>query len=459
MINGRDSMKKATSAFTVLIVALLFAGIITVPLGTASASSSDLKVGDKWGMGKEMNYAPNITEGIDHISGMLQSQMNMTIDELEVESKLACYVLFEVTGETDTTFTLTAKMAVQFDTSVSIYITGSLPRAGTYDVDESFFDPYSTVPKETKTMSLDIEERMGMLLTANMILDRSSMAVTNMTLVFKGALSVEADAKNIPDINVTEDAQIISYKDYDVGVEAVVGLTFYMDFAPALDLLKQPVEQGEIWYTNATTATVNGYIDGHIDAHGLTDEQKAELFTDELKNATGSTDFPISLENLNTEDGKVVNGHMGPYAIDIASMEMRSMPTSVTYVVDGVSRQYQMIQVDDGPYFLYSPSLGLFAGIQVSLDDADLEIPDEVGTVTSYMGSDMDMEPMDAETVSKKIDSIGSYTDKLAADIDGDGFNIMDFFFKVPFLGSFIAILAAVSIAILVFFMARPRKS
>ena len=145
-------MHKITSAAAVLVVGLFLAGLITVPLGTASASTSELKVGDRWAMGEEIDYGSNITANMDAINGYLQSYANLTIKEMDVDSDLAYYVLFEVTGENDTAYTVTAKMAVRVATVANIEITGAMPVAGDYGVSEDLFSPSSTVAKEAKTM-------------------------------------------------------------------------------------------------------------------------------------------------------------------------------------------------------------------------------------------------------------------------------------------------------------------
>lgn len=452
-------MNKITSAAAVLVAGLFLAGMLLVPLGTASASASDLNVGDRWAMGKEVDYGSNITANMDQINRLLQSQANMTIDKLDVNSKLAYYVLFEVTGETATTYTVMAKMAIRFATSANVEVTGSMPAAGTYSTSDNAFDPQSSVAKETKTMSIGLEEKMGMVLTATTILDKSSMAITNMTWSYKGALSVEADAKNIPDVNTTEDVQTIAYKDYDVGVEIVAGLNLYMDFAPALDLYQLPVNQGEVWYTNTSMVTVSGNVNGHVDAHGLTDDQKAQIFTEELRNATGATDFPINFEKLNTTGGEISNGQFGPYYNNVTSMKMRCLYGEVTHTVDGEERSYRLIQVNDGPKILYSAESSFLAGMYLTMDESEIpEMPEGASYVTSFFGDQVNMEPMDAEVASKNIDSIDSYTNKLTSEVNDGGFNIRDFFFKAPFLGIFFVSLAVAGIAILAFFMTRPRK-
>jgi hypothetical protein len=451
-------MHKITSAAAVLVVGLFLAGLMTVPLGAASASTPDLKVGDRWAMGEEIDYGSNITANMDLINGYLQSYANLTIKEMDVDSDLAYYVLFEVTGENDTTYTVTAKMAVRFATVANIEITGAMPVAGDYGVSEDLFSPSSTVAKETKTMSLDLDEKMGMVLTATTILEKSTMAISNITWSYKGALTVDLNAKNIPDINTTETTRTIAYKNYDVGVEAVVGVNLYMDFAPSLDMLQLPIAQGEWWYTNASTVTISGNVNGHVDAHGLTDDLKAQIFTEELTNVTGATDFPISLDKLNTPNGEVTNGSFGPYTANLTGTSMYCSRNTESHVVDGKARQYYVIQAGNGERFLYSPDGGLFSGMSMSVDTDELNLPSSASAVMNFMGGQVDMEPMDADAASSNIKSIESYTDKLAAEANDKGFNVSDFFFKPPFLGILVVTIAAMSIAALALYAVKFRK-
>jgi hypothetical protein len=450
-------MSKITSAATLMVVGLFLLGMVMVPLGTASASDPVLKVGDRWGMGKEIDLGANVTSKLSYIDNLLKSQANVTIDRLSVDSKVAYYVLFEITGETATTYSITAKMAFRFATSANLKVTGGMPVAGTYGVYDNPFDPKSTVAKEAKTVSIDLEEKMGVVLTGTATVEKTSMAITNITWSFKGALSVEIDAKNIPDINTTGSVQIISYKDYDVGFEAVAGVDLYMDFTPALDLFQAPVVQGETWWTNETALTVAGSVNGHVNAHGLTDDIKAQIFTEELRNATGATDFPISFEKLNSPDGEIKNGKFGPYNSTVEPIKMRCMNGLVTHTVNGELKKYMKIQVNDGATFLYSQDEGFLAGMYMNMGGSMPALPEEAGYVTALFGSQVSMDPMDAKVVSDKIKSIDAYTAKLTSEVKGGGL-IQDFFFKAPYLGFFFVALGAISIGILAFFMTRPRK-
>ncbi|MBI0583756.1 MAG: hypothetical protein ISF22_05955 [Methanomassiliicoccus sp.] len=450
-------MNKITSAVAVLVAGLFLAGIFAVPANAAADSSSTWNVGDKWAMGKEVDLGTNITANLTELNQMLKASTNMTIDELNVDSKVGAYVLFEVTGETTTTYTVAAKMAVKFATAASIEVTGELPVAGTYSTYQNPFSSASMVEKERKTVSLDIDQKLGIVVASTAIIEKSTMSITNMTWSLSGALSVEVDGKNIPDINTTGTSQVISYKNYDLGFSLVAGVDLFMDFSPALDLYQLPVEQGQTWYTNETQVTASGSVNGYLDAHGLTAEQKKDIFTEDLKNATGATDFPIRFEKLNSTDSEITNGQFGPYTGDVPSIKMRCLDGNMTRTVDGEVREYLIIQVNDGPNMLYSSGLNFMAGMYADMDmeDMPVELPAEAGFLSGLMGEKFQMEPMSVEAASKNIESIESYTNKMTGAAGGS--SIADFFFKAPFLGIFFVAIAALSVIIIVFVARKPR--
>jgi hypothetical protein len=318
--------------------------------------------------------------------------------------------------------------------------------------------PLSTVPKETKKISMEITEKWGLVVSATMTVEKASMAIAGITYDAKTAFMVEFDATNVPDVNNTGSSEIISYKNYDIGMDMVAGMDLTMDFTPSLDLFQLPVVKGETWYTNQSMVTVTGSVNGYFDAHGLTDEQEEQIFTEELKEATGATDFPISFDSLNTTDGKIMNGQFGPTYSNITSMKMQCLYASVTKTVGDEQRQYLLIRVNDGSEIWYSPDSKFISGVSASADDPDVELPDEMTMLTGLTGSEMSMDPIDVETASKNIASIEAYTEKVASDVDGEGANASDLFFKPPFVGVFFAAIGVLSIGIIAFYVVKTRK-
>jgi hypothetical protein len=451
-------MNKIAPAAAVLVVGLFLAGLFAMPVTADSSTSSAWKVGDKWAMGAEADYGANITDKQDEINELLKAYVNMTIDDLAVDCEAGYYVLFEVTGETATTYTVVAKVAVRLATHGNLEVTGQLPVAGTYNLEDNAMSPLSTVPKETKKISMELTEKWGLVVSSTITVEKASMAIAGITSDAKTAFSVEFDATNVPDVNSTDSSEIISYKNYDIGMEMVAGMEMNMDFTPSLDLFQLPVVKGETWYTNQSMVTVSGSVNGHFDAHGLTDEQEEQIFTEELKDATGATDFPITFDTLNTTDGKIKNGQFGPFYSNITSMKMQCLYTTVTKTVGDEQREYLLIRVNDGSKIWYSPDSKFMSGVSTSTDDSDVDLPDEMSMLTSLTGSEVAMDPIDVETATKNIASIEAYTTKVASEVDGEGASASDLFFKPPFLGVFFAAIGVLSIGIIAFYVVKTRK-
>jgi hypothetical protein len=452
-------MRKIGSALAFLIVGLFLVSFIAVPANAVTTPITAWDVGDKWAMGKEMDIGANFTDMKGEIEDMIEGYLNLTVNKLDVDGTACFYVLFEVTSETATTYIVTSKVAMKLDTKIDVSVSGMLPAAGTYSYSDNPFNPDSTVAKQSKTVTVDVTEKLGVVMTTTAIVQKSSHAVSNITMQTNGAFCLEVDAINIPNVNSSSGQQVLSYKNYDLGVKACIDLTMYMDFSPALDLFQLPVMQGELWYTNSSTMTMSGQVTGFVDAHGLEDEWKESIFTEEFVEATGSSDFPINLDKLNSEDANITNGHFGPVTNEIPPMKMRCLSTSVTHEVNGVSKEYLVIEVNDAQKILYCPTLGFMCGGAVSTetDDMPVELPEGTDMFTGMLGDELSMDPLSADSVAGEISSIESYTSSVEKEATG-GSSIADFFFSSPYLGTLMVIGAAACIGIILYVGTRGRK-
>jgi hypothetical protein len=434
-------------------------GVFAAPVNALTATAPTWEVGDTWAMGKEVDLGSDLTDNITYLNQALKAAANLTIDDLNVDSTVGMYVVFTVASETTTTYTLTAKVAMKFATQASVSVTGKLPAAGTYDAEQNPWMSFSTVPKETKTVSLDLTEKLGFVLSATAIVNKTDYALRQMDWNLRSAFLLDVTAKNIPNINSTDDQQVISYKDYDIGMDLVAKANMSMMFSPALDVYQFPFTEYDEWTTNNSMVTVNGDVSGFFNARGLTAEQEAQIFTEELMNATGSSSFPIEFDHLTSPDGEITDGQLGPYSGNVTSMDMYCVD-AVTKIINGANYDVFTIQVDDGMEMIYSPGFKLL-GMPMDAEDLPVDLPDEVSTITSLIGQqDMEMEPVSVSTATSNIASIESYTDAVASHVSGDkGSNgLGDFFFKSPFLGIIMVVIAAIVIDAMVLIGMKARK-
>jgi hypothetical protein len=452
-------MSKITSAAAVLVVGLFMVGLLAVPVSaiTPTATAPHWQVGDTWAMGKEVDLGSDLTDNITNLNQLLMTA-NITIDDLDVDSTVAAYVLFSVDSETATTYTLTAKMAVKFATQANVKVTAQLPVAGTYDADENAWFGPSSIPKATKVITLDLTEKLGIVLSATAIVDKTSSAVKQVDWEMSSAMVLDMDATNIPEISTNGTQQTIGYKNYDVGLDLVAEANLTMQFTPALDIYQFPFSQGETWTTNNSMVTVNGAVGGFFDAHGLTADQEEQIFTEDLKNATGATSFPISFDHLTSEDGEITDGQFGPYYGNISSMGMKCL-SGITKTLGGIQTDVFVIQVDEGTKMFYSSGLRVLG---ISADPDNLELPDEASIITGMIGAqDMEMDPVTVSTATSSIDSIEAYTKSVATQAGAkasDSGTLGDFFLKAPYIGIIMVVVAALVVAALVFVGLRARK-
>jgi len=453
-------MRKIGSALALLIVGLFLVSFIAVPANAVTTPTTSWEVGDKWAMGKEIDLGANFSEMKGEIEDMIEGYLDLTVNKLDVDGTACFYALLEVTSETATTYVVTSKVAMKLDTKIDVSVSGMLPAAGSYSYSDNPFSPTSTVTKQSKTVTVDVTEKLGVVITSTAIVQKSTHAISNITVDTTGALTLEVDATNIPNVNSSNGQQVISYKNYDMGAKACIDVVVYMDFQPALDLFQLPVEKGELWYTNSSTMTMSGQVTGFVDAHGLEDEWKESIFTEEFGNATGSSDFPINLDKLNSEDPKITNGHFGPVTSDIPSIKMKCLSTSVTHEVNGVSKEYYVIEVNDAQRILYCPTLGFICGGAISTytKDMTIELPEGADMITGILGDEFAMDPMSTDTAASEIASIESYTSSVEKEAKG-GSSIADFFFSSPYLGTLMVIGAAACIGIILYIGTRGRKA
>jgi hypothetical protein len=427
-----------------MIVGALLLGLLATPVSALTATAPVWQKGDSWAMGKEIDLGSNVTENLDALNLWLDQMVNVTIDDLKVDSKASMYAMFTVVDENATTYTVEAEFAAKFATQADISVTGKMPLAGTYGVYEQPFSSTSTVTKEVKTITIDLTEKMGAFYSTTLIVEKNTYAIQSMECNAMAAMSLDVVAVNLPDINTTDTQQIISYKNYDVGMNLVAQVNLTILFDPSLVIFEFPFTVGDTWTTNECVANISGDVSGTFDAHGLSVDQKAQIFTEEVKNATGATDFPIVFDHLTSPNGEITNGKFGPVNETLSATLMECTDAEAkTYG----SVEFDVFEVTVGyseNKIYYTPGMKLFA---MALDTADL--PTGSDAVMSLMGGQgaMQMEPVSTATASAQISAIESYTNNVAGQSGGSTSNAVgDFFLKAPFLGVILIVVVIVAI-------------
>jgi hypothetical protein len=421
-------LSKITSIAAMMVVGLFMVGLLAVPLNVAAADPAQVpqwEKGDAWAMGKDTEYTPDEIDALkaslnENLSSGMFSALGIQITKLDPEARAQYYVLFEVVDKNATTYTVKAVTAVKVTTTMTVEVTGQFPKAGSYDSSESPLEEmFASDNLEAKTISADLTERFGMVLTTYLNVTIDDLAIESLYGEYKAAASLDFDGKNIPTPEDDGNYLNLTYKNYDVWVAAHLDVDLSVVFTPALDLFQFPLVDGEDWYTNESEATVSGHISGSIDARGLPAEITDQIFTDEFKAATGVTGFPIELDDLSTDDGPFTDGSFGPQTSTIPSMWMHC-----TAVDDDT---YEVTS-DDGMDLEFSSTTGFLTSSSVTVDsstlsdDLPVDVPEQLSLVTSMMEPQtVDMETVSVETAQTNIDSISSYTSDVASSTPPSG--------------------------------------
>jgi len=454
-------MSKFTSAAAMAIMGLFLVGMFAAPVNAVApeATAPTWEEGDSWAMGAEIDLGSNVTDNLSYIN-ILLGAYGFTVDDLDIESKASAYALFTVKDVTSTTYVLDAKLAFKFATQANVAVTGQMPKAGTYDdsLDLAELFTSSSVSKETKTVSVDFTEKMGLVLTAEIVVNKTSYGVREIDWGLRTALSVDATAKNIPSLetNEEEDEQTLSYNDYDMGIDLIFRTDLTMAFSPDLVIYQFPFGLNDYWFTTPTNLTVSGEVSGSLNAHGLPADVNNEIFTEDLFNATGARNFPISFDQLTTPGGEIENGEFGPIEEEIPAT-MMECTGYMSKTVGGVQYDVYTVQVDGGVEMYYSPGLRIIGGVFES-GELPFELPEQLSSIIEMFDDEsMEMDPVSTSTAEREIASIEAYTTSIESQANG-GNSLSDFFFKAPYLGIIMVVVGAIVIAAMLFIGMRARK-
>ncbi|MBN1389267.1 MAG: hypothetical protein JXA22_01350, partial [Candidatus Thermoplasmatota archaeon] len=130
----------------VLLLSALFAFSMH---GEGQAEAPEWDVGDQWSMGYEIDIGETFGPLLD-VYGLLSGDFDSFDSELE--GKAGYYMIFKITEETDTEYTMDITSGGGIDLDANVQMTGDMPKEGTYTYDDWDFEP----PMESKEVSIDV---------------------------------------------------------------------------------------------------------------------------------------------------------------------------------------------------------------------------------------------------------------------------------------------------------------
>ncbi|MEM3059321.1 MAG: hypothetical protein QXN93_04480 [Methanomassiliicoccales archaeon] len=413
------------SILSALVVVSFLALPASYSVNAQGAEAPVWEEGDKWAIGSEIAYLPDLSEVESKLEPILNTA-NATLTEFSVISEAMFYSYWEVTEVTDTEYVLQAKVGAKVASDISVEIRAELPEEGTYQIYSDVFTWFASgflgATKEMKTISIDFDEDFAIYSEGYLYLEKSTMAVERIDWELRSSSIVNFDATNIPSVNVEEKTfplreVTINYSNYNVALRFDMNSDLEIEFDPHLDIFEFPFDVGDSW-TVDSTATISGTIEGLIDINGLPEDAEEQIFTEEFIEKTGISHFPIEFDELQISEGdlSVHDGVIEPVEktvnIDLKCIGKVGLSTS-----DAGQIQVYIIQVDNGAqYIYYSAERKFLAGTEFGFDAIDL--PSEI---PSGMIGDIEFEPLavDPDTADEKLGEISQYQSAISDEATG----------------------------------------
>jgi hypothetical protein len=299
---------KATIPTAILACIMVLSIFACCSSTSAEATSPSWEEGDAWAMGFARDLGAEYADEILDFEGQLENftgSLGLEVNKFDADGNVEFYLVFEVTEDDGTYYTLTADMGQKLLFSLDVEVTGDMPKEGTYD---SETDP----EMEEKTISAEATFSYALWTHVDVQVVKSTMAIQSIDLEVHGSAVIDASVQNFPNIQTDWDETIVSYESMDIWMSMDVNIEINIDFEPALDIFQFPFDVGDEWLV-ASNATISGSVDGFIDATGLPPEAEDGIFSDDVMIANGVNSFPIELDQLviDEEDGpQIANGQL-----------------------------------------------------------------------------------------------------------------------------------------------------
>ena len=442
------------------IPAALLAGLMVLSIfaccsgAAAEATPPTWEEGDAWATGFERDLGAEFADEISNIEQAFQGLAEIELEEFEADGNVEMYVVFEVSEETSTYYTLTADMGQKLLFSLEIEVTAMLPDEGTYETEPSMSE---------KTIALDVSIDYALWTHAEILVEKNTMAIESINIEVHGSAVIEASITNFP-IFLIEETESISYENIDIWMSVDVDVAVNINFDPALDIFQFPFDVGDEW-TVESTATITGTLDGFVHATGLPEEATQELFNNDVMVANGITGFPIEFDQLiiDEEDGpQVTNGIMEAQTVPI-EFDMECVGANLITLPNYGQVHVYILEVEGGQRFNYSSDVKFMTSMDVDFAElfgemgTDFDLPVDMDFMEE---SDTTIGSVEVATAQNSISEIAEYQGGVSEEAENDpndSGDVNDFFFKEPYFGIIILVLVAV-IVISVAFAAIKRK-
>ena len=420
------------SAIAMAIVAMLGL-MLAVPVASASgAQAPQWNKGDSWAWGRSVSVDQ---DDLAQLSDGLNGSFGGALDKFDANAYVGAWVLLKVADVTTTEYKMQGRFAAKLVAEVNLSIGMQLPSPGVYSVLE-----LASIPKTLHNITMYLVIDAAVVLDSQAILEKDTVALKSYDLTAKVNAKVELELKGVPDLKVENGYATYSYTDMSASVTMKFNGQIGIAFSPALDIFEFPINVGEQWNVRSN-ATLTGSYSGQLDATGLPQYIKDEVFNVDVLKKANITSFPIDLTELvESDEPPVHHGVIGPITQEIdVDLECTSNHT-MSLPFYGLVDVYEIRNGSDR--FYYSDDIHFLGSANVSALEA-------------YMPADMTMQPMSPQSAEQQINAVSDYRAEVAGEGQSTGLISSG---DMAFIAG-VAVVCAVAILILAMVLMRRRKA
>lgn len=425
----KDRIIKSTVAMAIV---AMFGLMLAVPVVSAQgAQAPQWNEGDSWAMGRSVSVDQN---DLKELSDGLNHTLSNGINRFDANAAAGAWVLFKVADVTATEYKMQGRFAAKFHADIDLSVGMQLPAPGQYTILE-----LPSVPKTVRNVTMHVVVDAAMVLDSQAVLAKDTVALKNYNLTLKINAKMALDMQGVPDLKVENGYATYAYKDLSATITFEFKGGINIAFSPALDIFDFPINVGEQWNVRSN-ATMTGSFSGQLDATGLPQYIRDEIFKVDLLKDKNITGFPIDLTKLvDSDQPPIHDGIIGPITqeidVDLKCTSNRTMTLPYYGLVD----VYEIKNGSDR--FYYSDDIHFLGSANISALETGMPV-------------DMGMESMSPQAAEQQIDAASDYRAEIAGESPTGGLTSMG---DMALIGLIVVVLIAAILVISIVLMRRKK--
>jgi hypothetical protein len=295
-------MKNMLIAMGVAVMMLSF-----LPFSAVGADTAELpqwNVGDKWAIGYEHTYDSGDVD-MQNLTEIMDELYNISDLSVNGNSYRGVWSTFEVTGDDGEEYTLHYNAALKAKEDFTVSFTALTPVEGTYT-----FSSINNASTEEHPMEIGLHYSFYVLAEGDIMVEKSNMAVKNITMDLGEKLDIGLTGKNTPSVegygifgyfmmydrySMLAEPFELTYEDTNIHLTQSFQMNIWSEYTPGILLADFPLYEGKQW-NQTVISRFGGTYDGTIDVTGLPKmvQNSAELYAGQ--------EFPIDMRKLDLGD-------------------------------------------------------------------------------------------------------------------------------------------------------------